>query len=308
MRFELLRAVALVGLALGFFGSAPARARVQIVATLPDLAAIAAEVGGDKVQVRALADPAEDPHYVDPKPSLLIPLSKADLLIVNGLDLELGWLPSLQASARNAAILSGASGFLDASAGVRLLQVPQGRVDRAQGDIHPGGNPHYIHDPRSAIVVAQGIAGRLASLDPANAEHYRARAASFAREVQGVVDAERARFGALPAAKRRIIGYHRSLTYLEDWLGLSEEATIEPLPGIAPSPGQVAAVLATMRQTGARVIVQEEYYRRNTSETLARVAKSDLVILHGGTRFQKGERYLDHVRHTAQEIYDALNR
>jgi zinc/manganese transport system substrate-binding protein len=301
---------AVLSLAAALLGAvpAPSAARVRVVATLPDLAAIAAEVGGDKVEVVALADPAEDPHYVDPKPSLLLPLSRAGLLVVNGLDLEAGWLPALQAAARNPAIQTGASGYLDASVGVRLLDVPQGKIDRAQGDIHPGGNPHYIHDPRSAVVVARALAQRLSALDSPNAGFYQARATAFAREVAAFAEATRARFAALPEAKRRIIGYHRSLTYLEDWLGLSEQATIEPLPGIAPSPGHVAQVLATMRATGARVIVQEEYYRRNTSETLARLSQSEMVLLHGGTRFQKGERYVDHVRHTAEEIFDALSR
>ncbi|MCB9730907.1 MAG: zinc ABC transporter substrate-binding protein [Deltaproteobacteria bacterium] len=307
MTRSVLRPTLFLALGAAALAAGPAHATLRVVATLPDLAAIASEVGGDKVQVTALADPAEDPHYVDPKPSLLIPLSRADLLIVNGLELEVGWLPPLQASARNAAIRTGGPGYLDASVGVRLMEVPQTRIDRSQGDIHPGGNPHYMHDPRAAIVVAKAIAARLATLDPPNASFYAERAQAFVREAQAVVDAERARFAALPSAKRRVIGYHRSLTYLEDWLGLTEEATIEPLPGIAPSPGHVAEVLATMRETGARVIVQEEYYRRNTSETLARMARSEMVILHGGTRFAKGERYLDHIRHTAQEIHDALS-
>ncbi len=286
----------------------PAHARVEVVATLPDLAAIAQEVGGDQVKVTCLADAAQDPHFVDPKPSLLLPLSRADLLIVNGLQLEVGWLPPLQVSARNPAILTGRPGYLDASAGVRILDAATGKIDRAQGDIHPGGNPHYLHDPRSAVVVATAIGARLGVLDPANRAAYAERAAAFGRAATSLAEAERARFAALPADKRRIVGYHRSLTYIEDWLGLSEQATIEPLPGIAPSPAHVAQVLRTMRETDARVIVQEEYYRRNTSETLARMVGSEMVLLHGGTRFDKGERYLDHVRHTAQEIYDALAR
>jgi zinc/manganese transport system substrate-binding protein len=303
-----LHALQLTAIGLAVLAVSPASARLRVVATLPDLAAIASEVGGPEVEVVALADSAQDPHYVDPKPSLLIPLSKADLLIVNGLELEVGWLPALQASARNKAILVGAVGYLDASVGVRLLDVPEGKIDRAQGDIHPGGNPHYIHDPRASIVVAKAIARRLGALDPAHAGAFEARAAEFGREAQRLVDAERQRFAKLPAEKRRIIGYHRSLNYISDWLGLTEEATIEPLPGIAPSPGHVAQVLQTMRARGARVIVQEEYYRRNTSETLAKMAQSEMVLLHGGTRFQKGERYLDHVRHTAEEVYRALAR
>ncbi len=133
-------------LALPLISEGVAAAEIKIVATLPDLAALAAEVGGERVAVTALARPTEDPHYVDPKPSLLLPLSRADLVILNGLELEVGWLPPLLVNARNGAIQPGGPGYLDASTLVATkLQVPAGRIDRAQGDIHPGGNPHFTH-------------------------------------------------------------------------------------------------------------------------------------------------------------------
>ena len=139
----------------------PAAAAVKVVATVPDLAALAKAVGGDKVTVISLALPTQDPHFVDAKPSLVIDLNNADLLVAVGLSLEIGWLPVLQTSARNAKILPGGTGYLDCSRFIQLMDVPDRPIDRSQGDIHPGGNPHYLHDPRRAASVAKGIADKL---------------------------------------------------------------------------------------------------------------------------------------------------
>ncbi|TNF34314.1 MAG: zinc ABC transporter substrate-binding protein [Deltaproteobacteria bacterium] len=287
----------------------PAAAKVEIVATLPDLAALSAEVGGDLVHVTALVRPTEDPHYVDPKPSLLLPLSRADVLILNGLDLEIGWLPPLLVNARNGRIQPGGTGYIDASTLVRTkLQVPAGRIDRAQGDIHPGGNPHFTHDPRRAAEVAVGIGARLASVDPANADTYRKNAERVATELRQLAKAATSRFAALPAAKRRIVVYHDSWVYLVDWLGLDQVATVEEKPGIKPSPGHVAGVLSTMKAQGARLILQEEYYPRNTSQTLSKLAKGELTVLRGGVHFERGETYTEHTKEIADLLYEALTK
>lgn len=299
----------LLSLIILFSGAGGARAAdVEIVATLPDLAALAAEVGGDRVSVTALARPSEDPHYVDPKPSLLLPLSRADLLILNGLDLESGWLPPLLVNARNGQIQPGARGYLDASTLVDKLQVPTAKIDRAQGDIHPGGNPHFTHDPRRAAKIALGIAERLAAIDHDHAEDYRRRGAALAAELRALAKAQRERFLSLPEAARRVVVYHESWVYLIDWLGLVQVATVEEKPGIKPSPGHVARVLDTMRAKGARLLIQEEYYPRNTSKTLTRLAKGKLSVLRGGTHFERGETYAEHAKETADALYDALTR
>ncbi|MCA9518357.1 MAG: zinc ABC transporter substrate-binding protein [Myxococcales bacterium] len=288
---------------------ATASARVNVVATLPDLAALAMEIGGAEVDVTALARPTEDPHYVDPKPSLLLPLAKADLLVLNGLDLEIGWLPPLLVNARNANIQPGGAGYLDASTLVPdKLQVPAGRIDRAQGDIHPGGNPHFTHDPRRAAEIAVGLGERLAAIDPAHAADYKARAQKVAGDLRGIAKAERARFAALPEAKRRVVVYHDSWVYVIDWLGLTQVATVEEKPGIKPSPGHVAQVLKTMRERGARLIIQEEYYPRKTSETLSQLASGELSVMRGGTHLEKGETYAHHARETAEALYKELSK
>lgn len=286
----------------------PAAAKVEIVATLPDLAALAAEIGGDLVSVTSLARPSEDPHYVDPKPSLLLPLSRADVLILNGLDLEVGWLRPLLVNARNGHIQPGGPGYLDASTLVQTkLQIPAGRIDRAQGDIHPGGNPHFTHDPRRAAEVALGIGATLATVDPDHAATFRDNAQRIATELRRLAKQEAARFAALPAAKRRVVVYHDSWVYLIDWLGLHQVATVEEKPGIKPSPGHVARVLSTMKQQGARLILQEEYYPRNTSETLSKLAKGELTVMRGGVHFERGETYAVHTKEIADLLYAALS-
>jgi zinc/manganese transport system substrate-binding protein len=160
-------------------GVQAASASVEVVATVPDLAALAREVGGDKVSVTALALPTQDPHFVDAKPSLMLKLNKADLLIAVGLELETGWLPVLQNGARNARILPGGAGYLDCSRHVRVLEAASGPVDRSMGDIHPGGNPHYLFDPRQAAGCATAIAAKLAAIDGANAGAYNANLRRF---------------------------------------------------------------------------------------------------------------------------------
>jgi len=300
---------ALLALAALTAATPAASARVHVVATLPDLAALAADVGGDRVEVLAIARPTEDPHYVDPKPSLLLPLSRADLLILNGLELEIGWLPPLLVNARNGRIQPGGAGYLDASTLVATkLQIPAGRIDRAQGDIHPGGNPHYTHDPRRAAEVALGIAARLAEIDPDHAAAYRERGQRVADGLRKLARDQTARFATLPAERRRVVVYHDSWVYVTDWLGLEQVATVEEKPGVKPSPAHVARVLSTMKAQRARLILQEEYYPRHTSETLSKLAAGELTVLRGGAHFERGESYFDHTRETADQLYEALSK
>ncbi len=283
-------------------------AELRVVATLPDLAALATEVGGADVTVTCLARATEDPHYVDPRPSLLVPLSRADLIVLNGLELEVGWLPPLVVNARNERIRVGSSGYFDASRYLpQLLEVPS-RVDRAEGDIHPGGNPHYLYDPRAMATVAYALGAKMAELDPPRADAYKRRADTFATAALAFVVEQSTRFRRLPTERRRVVPYHKSMVYLLDWLGLTAVQHVEPLPGVPPSPGHVAKVLQTMRASGVRVIIQEPYYPRQTSEQLARLAGGEVAVLPGGTAIDHRERYLDHLRHLADDLHAALAR
>jgi zinc/manganese transport system substrate-binding protein len=292
-------------LLLGLLWGSQAQAQLKVVATLPDLAAIAREVGGERVEVEALARPTEDPHYVDARPSLVVTLHRADLLISNGMELEVGWLPPLQVQARNPKIQPGAAGFLDASTAIVAMEVPVA-VDRSQGDIHAQGNPHYTFDARAGLKVGEAISARLMQLDPAGAEVYKARLAKFKEELSAFAREEAARFGALPAERRRVVTFHRSLVYLLDWLQLRRDVNVQPKPGIQPTPSHTAQVLQTMRATGVRAIVQEEFYPRKTSQTLAELGKAKLVVIPGGARFAEGERYIDHLRRLTGMIYENL--
>lgn len=283
-----------------------ANATLKVVASLPDLAALAAAVGGDLVEVRALSSEAQDPHYVDARPSLLLPLRAADLLIVNGLDLETGWLPQLIVNSRNAKLRAGSNGYLDASSVVTKRDIV--KADRAKGDIHPGGNPHFLHDPTAALAIASLIAKRLAVLDPSQAAVYAKNAKRFQKKLRYVMAVEAKRFRALPAPRKQVVTYHRSLSYLTAWLGLKSVATIEPKPGVKPNPGHVGFVLKTMKSTGAKVVVQEAFYPRKTGQILARLAGGSLALVPGGTQFRKGETYILRTRRTAKVLYDALSK
>lgn len=294
--------------AFGALFTSPAAAKVKVAATLPSLAAIAAEVGGAHVEVEALSSPHQDPHYVDPRPSIVVKLARADLLVVNGLELEQAWLGPVLLQSRNSRIAPGGPGYLDASVVVDRKDVPHGHVDRSMGDIHPGGNPHFLFDPRQGARVAEAIGHKLAHVDGRHAAEYTKSAAALAARLRAYADEEEQRFARLPKEKRKVVSYHDSLVYLYGWLGLEPVATIEPRPGIPPDPGHVAKVMKTMKAEGAVVVVQEEFYPSSTSSTLARLTGGQLVTLDGGARFEKQQLYLDHVKHNAKELYEALSR
>lgn len=285
-----------------------AGAEVRIVATLADYGAIAREVGGDRVKVDVLAPHSVDPHYVDPRPNLILKLNKADLLIENGLELESAWLDPLVAQARNDKINPGSSGRFVAARYARLIEVPDGKVDRAEGDVHPGGNPHFYCDPTSAIAISNALAAQLGKIDPDGATTYEANAKTFTQKLWKFARAQAVRFARLPVRDRKVITYHKSLGYLLRWLQIEEVTTVEPKPGIPPNPKHVAKVLATMKAEGARIIVQEEFYPRKTSETLAKLGKGNVVVLPAASDFGGGEDYLTHLNELTEALYAALTR
>lgn len=290
--------------ALAVLAAAPARAAVNVVTTVPDLAALTKAVGGNHVEVQAMALSSQDPHFVDAKPNLALALNRADLLIALGLDMEIGWLPTLQLGARNPRILVGAPGFLNASQFPKVLEVPPGKVDRSMGDVHPGGNPHYLYDPRQAVLVAKGIAERLAQLDSKNAADYRASAAKFEEEVNKARGDWEKRLAGLKGVP--VIAHHKTTAYLADWLGFETVAFLEPKPGIPPNPSHVASVLVQGRQRKVRMVLIESYYAETTAKLVASKIPAPLVTLHGGTDFRSGETYIQHVNETVGRLEKAL--
>ena len=299
-RFSLFFLLGTLLLALPARAAAPLR----VVATLPDLAALAREVGGDQVRVVGMALPSQDPHFVDARPSLVLDLARADLLLLAGLDLEIGWLPVLVTGSRNARIQKGAAGYLDCSTFVQVLEVPSGPIDRSMGDIHPGGNPHYLLDPRQGLAVARGISARLAALDPDNGELYAAHLARFEQHLQA--DMARWEQDAAPLRDLSVIAYHRSLVYLADWLGLRVMGELEPKPGIPPTPAHLAQVLLQARAQGVRLLIQERYYPSTTAQGVAQKAGIPLVVIPGGTDFAAGQGYRQHMDELVQGLLAGL--
>lgn len=263
---------------------------LNVVATTPDLAAVARSVGGKQVKVVALALHTQDPHWVDARPHLALDLARADMLLVTGADLEIGWLPTLQTGSRNGAIQNGAPGYVDCSTFVDLLETPAGKVDRSMGDVHPIGNPHYMLDPRAVERVAVGIAKRMAALDAPHKQVYLENTKAFLDELRKARKSWEARMAKARGVE--IISYHKSLVYFADWLGLKVVETVEPRPGIPPNPRHVAHVVALALEHKVKVIVQESWYPTNTSKLIASKASARVVQIPGMPDFPSGQSYV----------------
>ena len=247
--------------------TAPASGAVKVVTSLQDFASIAAAVGGERVETFSLAKGYQDPHFVEPKPSFVLKLSRADLLIAAGLDLEIGYLPPLLDQSRNEKIRPGRPGHLDASAGCDILERPTGVVTRAMGDVHPFGNPHYWLDPSNGRVIARSIAARLSSLDPAGAAEYRANLAAFEARL---TEAEKRWDSVLgPFAGTEVVTYHNSWPNFLKRFRLTAAGYIEPKPGIPPSPAHIVELIKMMPQKKIPVILMEPYFDQKTPKSIA---------------------------------------
>ena len=257
----------------------PATAVLRVVTTTEGLAALAREVGGDRVAVVSLSRGVQDPHFVDANPILAVKLRDADLLVDVGLDLEIGWLPPLVNQSRNAAIQPGGPRRLTAASAVQLLDVPAGAVDRSRGDLHPGGNPHFLADPRRGTQVARTIAARLAELDPPGAATYQAHAAAFTVRLDAAL--ARWKVQLQPLAGRRVFTHHRTLTYFLDWTGLVSAGEMEPRPGTPPPSAHLADLVALARKEGIKACVVENFYDSKADELVARLAGGTVVRIPG---------------------------
>jgi zinc/manganese transport system substrate-binding protein len=254
--------------------SAPPAAKVAVVATTPDLGAVAREIGGNLIDVKTLAKPTEDPHFVDAKPSLIVTLNRADLLIQGGAELEVGWLPPLLETARNDKIAPGAAGLVIASQGIRMLDVPT-TLDRSRGDVHAQGNPHFLLDPANVKLVAAQIADHLAKIDAKNATAYKENLATFNNRVD-IKTGDWAKTLA-PFKGAKVVTYHNDFIYFANRYGFQVVETLEPKPGISPSAAHLAKVIATMKSTGAKIVLVQPYQNRKTAETVARQADATVI-------------------------------
>lgn len=251
-----------------------AQAKLNVVATLPDFGSIAREIGGDNVNVTVLAKPTEDPHFVDARPSFVVALRSADVLIDGGAELELGWLPPLLQNARNAKLDVGKPGRVQASQGIRLMNVPT-NVTRAAGDVHALGNPHFAVDPIIAKAIAQHIAQSFAAVDAPNAATYDANYKKF----EAAINAKLQQWGAamLPFKGQHVAAYHDSWPYFGHRFGLEIDIFLEPKPGIPPSPSHLAEVITQMKAQKIKAIIVEPYHDRKIAERVASATGAQVV-------------------------------
>ena len=257
--------------------SVEARAAIKVVATTQDLESIAREVGGDKVQVDSLAKGYQDPHFVEPKPSFILKLHAADLLIVVGREMEIGWLPPLVTQSRNTRIQPNGDRYLDASLTARILEIPTGEITRAMGDVHPQGNPHYWLNPDNGRRIAQAIQKKLAGISPADAAYFAQRYADFDRRLG---EAEKRWTAAMaPYKGLKVVTYHRSWPNLTDQYGLNVIGYVEPKPGIPPSPSHTLALMQEMKRQQVKIIIIEPYFDSRTPNAIARDTGAQVVVL-----------------------------
>ena len=267
----------LLFLLAGTTGVAGAATKANIVTTTEDLAALVREVGGDRVTVEAIARGYQDPHFVEPKPSFLLKLQKADLLIQVGLQLELGWLPPLINQSRNAKIQVGGPGYFDASTTCEILEIPAGQVTRAMGDVHPLGNPHYWLDPENGRRIAKAIQEKLSQMQPADAAYFAQRVADFDRRLKEAEKRWEAQMA--PYRGRKVITYHRSWPNFVRRFGLEVVDYVEPKPGIPPTPSHTFELEGLMKRENIKLILVEPYLDLRTPQSIARHAGAEVVVL-----------------------------
>jgi zinc/manganese transport system substrate-binding protein len=271
-------------LAAALLVAAPASAKLKVVTTLQDFSSITDAVGGDRVETFAIAKGYQDPHFVDAKPSFILKLSKADLLIVAGLELEIGYLPPLIDQSRNDKIHPGSVGYLDASIGCDILQRPTTQVTRAMGDVHPYGNPHFWTDPNNGKVIARAIAAKLSELDPAGKSTYDKNLAAFESKLDEKDKEWLAKVA--PYANSKIVTFHDSWPNFAKHFKLNVAGHIEPKPGIPPSPTHTLEIINLIQAEKIPVMLVEPYFDLKTPNYIATKTSAKVVVFYpsvGGT-------------------------
>jgi zinc/manganese transport system substrate-binding protein len=254
-----------------------AQSKLNIVATTEDLAAIAREVGGDHVTVDSIAKGYQDPHFVEAKPSFILKLQKADILVLVGRDLEIGWLPPLIQQSRNSKVQVGADGYLDASLQARILEMPQGQVTRAEGDVHPLGNPHFWLDPENGKIVAREIADRLTKFRPGDRAYYEQRLNDFTNRLN---DAEKRWVATMAPYKGiKVVTYHRSFPNFADRFGLDIVGYVEPKPGIPPTPQHTLDLINDMKRQNVKIVMVEPYFDLKTPNSIGRETGAEVLVM-----------------------------
>jgi zinc/manganese transport system substrate-binding protein len=258
-------------------GSARAQPKLNVITTTEDLAAIARDVGGDRVTVEAIARGYQDPHFVEAKPSFILKLQKADLLIVVGRELEIGWLPPLVQQSRNGKIQPNAEGYLDASLGAQILEIPTGQITRAMGDVHPLGNPHYWMDPENGKRIAKEIADAFDRQRPGNKAYFDQRLGDFTTRL----DAAEKKWLAMMAPYKgtKVVTYHRSFPNFAERFGLEIVGYVEPRPGIPPTPQHTLDLINEMKRQNVKVMLIEPYFDLKTPTAIGRETGARVLVM-----------------------------
>jgi zinc/manganese transport system substrate-binding protein len=262
-----------------------AQGKLNVVATTEDLAAIGREVGGDHITIESIARGYQDPHFVEAKPSFILKLQRADLLVVVGRELEIGWLPPLLTQSRNSRIQSGAAGYLDVSLGATILEVPTGQITRAMGDVHPLGNPHYWMDPENGKRIAKQIADKLSELRPNDRAYFQRQLATFTTRLDG----EEKRWLAMMAPYKgtKVVTYHRSFPNFAERFGLDIMGYVEPRPGIPPTPQHTLDLINEMKRQNVKLVLVEPYFDLKTPNAIGRETGAEVLVMPpsvGGTK------------------------
>src|SRR6476619_3740670 len=264
---------------------------IKVVTTTTDMRSITELIGGNKVSATSIATGYQNPHFVDPKPSYIIGLSNADVFVTVGLDLEIGWSPQLLASSRNTKIQKGAPGYVDASAGIGLLQVPAS-ANRAEGDIHIYGNPHYWLDPFNGKVIARNIANGLERVDPSNKSTYETNLQAFFKKIDDKMKDWQAKMAAFKGTK--IIAYHNEWVYFETRFGLNSVDFMEPKPGRPPSPSQLVKVIKEIQANNIKVIISSPYFTTSSSDVVAKqTGEKEVTLATSVGAFSSIKNYFD---------------
>ena len=264
-------------LAPGLPGVARSAGPLNVVTATEDLAAIAREVGGDKIKAESLSRGYQDPHFVEAKPSFVLKLNKADLLIAVGRELEIGWLPPLITQSRNARIQPGGDRYLDASLTARILEIPTGQITRAMGDVHPAGNPHYWLDPENGKRIAKAIEGKLAAISPGDAAYFAQHEEDFEKRIS---DGEKRWLAMMaPYKGTKVVTYHRSWPNFAERFGLDVIGYVEPKPGIPPSPSHTLEVIQAMKRDNVKIIMVEPYFDLKTPNSIARETGAKALVM-----------------------------
>jgi len=258
-------------------GLGSAAGKINVVAATQDMASLAEEAGGDHITVDSIARGYQDPHFVEPKPSFLLKLQKADLLVVVGLQLEIGWLPPLVTQSGNPKIQQGNAGYMDMSQFCEILEIPQGQVTRAMGDVHPLGNPHFWLHPENGRRIVKALAAKFSEMRPSDAAYFAARAADFDKRL---TEAEKRWDAAMaPYKGRKVITYHRSWPSFCERFGLVVVDYVEPKPGIPPTPSHTLEVINTMKRDGIKLILVEPYFDLRTPNSIASAVGGQALVL-----------------------------